>query len=27
MVERTLKLGPSPMRKEVREAWLKSQAA
>ena len=27
MVERTLKLGPSPMRKEVRDAWLKQQAA
>lgn len=27
MVERTLKLGPSPLQKEVREAWLKSRAA
>jgi coenzyme F420-reducing hydrogenase delta subunit len=27
MVERTLKLGPSPLRREAREAWLKAKAA
>ncbi len=27
MVERAHKLGPSPTKKEAREAWLKSQAA
>jgi F420-non-reducing hydrogenase iron-sulfur subunit len=27
MAERALKLGPSPLRQEAREAWMKSQAA